>query len=325
MAEGSKKGTVDEDGVTEENTTFETAIRASQRERIPTLKGEEYQRQLLQRDYSTASRAWRKQANIAEAVLADSADVVALQHERSMLEGRMDDLANMQVKFCALFSGEQSSTYEQWCRIHQKILTDLNTRISKLMDDRSSANSKRSLRSRTSGKSTSTKTSNSSLRRRSKMLARKARLETELKFHDVEIKKMADLKKQEDELKQFQIAKQLAATEAEIEAVAKVESNFSIDLNVENISKLPDDGSSRERVKKYVESQHTINNKGLSTLPVDINICGSMVSKTPATDIDSKDRVTPGNDSNPLSLPIPTAHPNFILPTPPSAVSHGET
>ena len=53
MAEEFKMGTVDEDGVNEEKTAFETGIRESQREKIPTLKGEEYQRQLLQRDYSS--------------------------------------------------------------------------------------------------------------------------------------------------------------------------------------------------------------------------------------------------------------------------------
>ncbi|CAB4035179.1 Hypothetical predicted protein, partial [Paramuricea clavata] len=236
----------------------------------------------------------------------------------------MDDLANTQIKFGGLVSQEQSTTYEQWYRIHQNILSDLNTRISKLMDDRSSAISKRSHRSKTSGKSTSTKTSNSSLRRKSEMLAKKARLETKLKFHDAEIKKMAELKRQEDELKHFRIAKELAATNAEIEAVAKVESNYSIELNLENISKLPDDDNSGERVKQYLESQHTINNKGLSTLPVDIDICGSIVSKTLATGINSKDQVTPGNDLNPLSPLIPTTHPSFILPTPPLAVSQGE-
>jgi hypothetical protein len=61
-----------------------------------------------------------KTANIAEAVLADSADVFALQYERSILSGRMDDLANTQIQFGGLFSGKQSITYEQWCRIHKK-------------------------------------------------------------------------------------------------------------------------------------------------------------------------------------------------------------
>ena len=46
-----------------------------------------------------------------------------------------------------------------------------------------------------------------------------------------------------------------------------------------------------------MESQHTINNKGLSSFPVDVNICGSMDSKTSATDIELKDHVTPVNDS----------------------------
>ena len=54
------------------------------------------------------------------------------------------------------------------------------------------------------------------LRLKSEMLVKKARLETQLKFHDVEVRKMADLKRQEDELKHFQIAKELAVTNAEI-------------------------------------------------------------------------------------------------------------
>lgn len=37
MAEGSKKGTVDEDGVTEENTTFETGIvQVNEKEYLPS-------------------------------------------------------------------------------------------------------------------------------------------------------------------------------------------------------------------------------------------------------------------------------------------------
>ena len=119
---------MDEDDNVEENTPIETSIRASRPERIPTLKGEEYQRLLLQRDYSIASRAWRKQATKAEAVLADSCDVPALQHEISILAGRMDDLANAKINLGVLFSDEQASIYEQWCYLHQRISSDLNMR-----------------------------------------------------------------------------------------------------------------------------------------------------------------------------------------------------
>ena len=119
-------------------------------------------------------------------------------------------------------------------------------RISKLMDDQYTAISQRLRRSKTSG----SKTSNSSLRRKSEMPVKKAILETQLKFHDVEVRKMADLKRQEDELKHFQVAKELAVTDAEIEAVTEAESDFCVELNRENISRLPDDGCSQERVKK---------------------------------------------------------------------------
>ena len=90
------------------------------------------------------------------------------------------------------------------------------------------------------------------------MLVKVARLGIKLKFHEIEKEKTAGLKRHEDELKKLQIMKELAATQAEIEAVAKAEEHCSIDLNVVNISKLPDDGNSQERVKKFVQSQHTL-------------------------------------------------------------------
>ena len=71
-----------------------------------------------------------------------------------------------------------------------------------------------------------------------------------------------------------------------------------------------------------MESQHTIDNKGLSSLPVDMNICGSMANKTTATDIELKDHVASDNESTLLSPSIPTVPPNFVLPTCQSAVQY---
>ena len=75
----------------------EPGPRMSQRSRVPTTKGKEYQDYQLQRDYVTAVRAWRKQANKAEAVLVDSNDVELLQQERTKLDSRMDDLSEIQM------------------------------------------------------------------------------------------------------------------------------------------------------------------------------------------------------------------------------------
>ena len=83
--------------------------RLSQRQRVPTHKGKEYQQHLLERDYTTAVRAWRRQANKAESALADSADVDLLQQERAKLESRMDDLTNSYLSLNEVDYNEASS------------------------------------------------------------------------------------------------------------------------------------------------------------------------------------------------------------------------
>ena len=90
-------------------------------------------------------------------------------------------------------------------------------------------------------------------------MAKAARLNTELKFHELEREKLAVLEKQKDELKRLQIMKELAATQAEIEAVVQVENGPNSGLNITNISKLVEDTSARERVEQYVKSQDVSN------------------------------------------------------------------
>ena len=53
------------------------------------------------------------------------------------------------------------------------------------------------------------------------MAAKAARLQAELKFHDVESLKTAPLKKQEDEIKKLQMVKELTSTHAEMQAVTR--------------------------------------------------------------------------------------------------------
>ena len=55
------------------------------------------------------------------------------------------------------------------------------------------------------------------------MLAKAARLGAELKLHDIESEKVAAVKRQESDIKKLQMIKELTATTAEIEAVAKLE------------------------------------------------------------------------------------------------------
>ena len=81
------------------------------------------------------------------------------------------------------------------------------------------------------------------------MLAKATRLGDELKFHDLKSEKVAVLKRQENDIKKLQIIKELAATTAEIEAVAKIkEEDYERDLPGE-------DEDPYGRIHEYLQSQ----------------------------------------------------------------------
>ena len=84
------------------------------------------------------------------------------------------------------------------------------------------------------------------------MLTRAAKLETELKFLDAESEKAAELKK-------IQLMKQLATSQAQIEAVAKLDENHEFDLAVE-ANLLEPVVSPHERVLAYLENQTNAGN-----------------------------------------------------------------
>ena len=169
------------------------------------------------------------------------------------------------------------------------------------------------------------------------MLVKVARLGIKLKFHEIEKEKTAGLIRHEDELKKLQIMKELAATQAEIEAVAKAEEHCSIDWSVENISKLPDDGNSQERVKKFVHPQHTLDGDSGSP-PVDTKIERTVINKDES--VNTKPNVTFGSyldthyllpsvpsrkDLNPSAPPFAIESTSLQPPAPTSVKFHPET
>ena len=172
-------------------------------------------------------RAWQRQASKAESTLADTHSVELLQQERTMLISRMDDLANAYIRYVTEVTHNEASNYDNLCKTHHGILNDLNKRISRLNDDRSSTASKQSRRSSKPRKSF--ESTSSAVQRKTEMMAKAARLNTELKFHELERERSAVLEKQKDELKRLQIMKELGATQAEIEAVVQVETAQILD------------------------------------------------------------------------------------------------
>ena len=79
------------------------------------------------------------------------------------------------------------------------------------------------------------------------MLAKATRLGTEVKFHNIESKKVTALKNQESDIKKLQMIKELATATAEIKAVAKLkEEDLKPDLPEED---------PYSQIHKYLQSQ----------------------------------------------------------------------
>ena len=146
------------------------------------------------------------------------------------------NLTNAYRKLIDVLDSKESKSnaaenYETCLRETEEICRSLNEQISRLQyekreqrDERKSVYSKRSGQSRSSRKSRKlSHFSSSSLPGKAEMLAKATRLGAELKFHNLESEKVTALKRQESDIKKLQIIKELAATTAEIEAIAKIE------------------------------------------------------------------------------------------------------
>ena len=119
------------------------------------------------------------------------------------------------------------------------------------------------------------------------MATKAARLQTELKFHDVESKETATLKRQEDEVKKLQMIKELAATKAELDAISKIAEGYE-DVGHPNEKLLPNDDCREEQLENYLQSQLNCvlqNTASSSTLPATNTTSASYVDVKANTNV----------------------------------------
>ena len=153
---------------------------------------------------------------------------------------------------------QQNRLYDFNNHKNRGALRSLNEKIATLQiqgDDLSSIHSSWSKQSRVSRRSKHSTTSISSVEKRAEMAAGAARLEAKLNFHDVESLKTATLKKQEDEIKKLKMVKELAATNAEMEAVDKIQRERYGGFNSLCDEVLSKDNGSEEHLHEYLQSQ----------------------------------------------------------------------
>ena len=237
----------------------EENVRKCSRERRMTEKGLDYRKQLLERDRNSALKIWKDQLQTARSLVSTSDDVRVLQREVFRLETRMEDLTKLSHKLNDLQDPEERSKdmedHGMWLHENMEVTRSLNIKICELqsdVNDRVSLYSKRSRRSSSSSKS---KNSSLSIPIRAQMMARAARLGAELRFHDIERDKVAALKRQEEDIKKLQIMRELAATNAELEAVTKIEEEeFGVTINKTDDLGLPEDDA-HSRIEEYLKSQ----------------------------------------------------------------------
>ena len=233
-----------------------------------------------------------------------------LQQERGKLEAHMEDLTNTNEEYFAALECEEKrlkehERYENLDYDNQTTLRSLSHRISDLelqREDGRSVCSKRSIQSkcsRTSDGSKMTAASSSSVLKRAEMAAKAARLGAELKFHDIESQKTVTLKKQEDEVKKVQMMKELAATQAELEAVIKVEEEQYGALNKDK--SLPNDSCADDQLERYLLSQmNSILQTPSPSCPLSVpNDSGPNATPAPISRVKAETNITCANGPDP--------------------------
>ena len=184
--------------------------RESMHPRGLTEKGKEYRKGLLQRELSRVLKLWRRELENSKSALTDTLDISILQERRSALELCMSELTATHDTLADILNANELSEsfkrYKIWYTEHRKMFKMLNDKIFDARSDRDERHSLISSRSRQSHLS-----GQSSIAKRAEMLTKAARLNTELKFLDVEQDKAAELKK-------IQLMKEIASNQAEIEA-----------------------------------------------------------------------------------------------------------
>ena len=227
------------------------------RTRQQTAKGKEFQIELLKDHTASAQRAWRKQLNKIENVLADSENASLLQSERILLETKMEILVEAHERLDEAlednFDEKHVATqkFETWEHEHTDALRRLNQRISELKQEERSLRSSRSgrtSRGQRSSKASSTPTSD----RKADMAAKVAKLKTELIFAEAEAERAAALKEHEEKLKRLQLKKELAVAKAEMDAVTKVEEN-EFGMRLEDL--IPEVTGKDDLLQSYLKTQ----------------------------------------------------------------------
>ena len=216
---------------------------------------------LLEDQRSSTQRSWRRQLNKIENCLANLNEPDTLQSEQNFLESKMEILISAHERLTDALTDLEAKRaaqekLEALDQEHSDALKRVNHQIAESKNKRGSAISSKTGPSNLSSKGlrttrsrTSNKTSRSSctIDRKTEMAVKLAKLKTELDFAETDAKKISDLKK-------FQLTKDLAIAEAEMNAISTVEER-DLDFHEERGDLLPKASYKCDLLENYLTTQ----------------------------------------------------------------------
>ncbi len=253
------------------------------RKRTLTAKGLKYRQEIAEVDFKSSIRLWRRQLTNLQSLMLTTLDFEELQRERGKFEARIEDVRDAHKRILDVLENEDpglniSNKYDHCINESQKVIDRLDDKMAELRTRDFDSRSQMSHRSRStrsafdhhvasrksySSRSKSIRSSQKSHSRsttllpseKREMVAKAARLQAELEYHDVEVKGAAELQKKKDDIKKLMMLKELAVTNAEIEAVNKVEEE-EFGFPSLNQRSLQDNADNRDdRLHNYLETQ----------------------------------------------------------------------
>ena len=242
-------------------------IRRSTRVRVPTERGLDYQLPLRKKNYNQCKKKLEDKLNALDMSWTELSDAEALRKERTFIEDYRKALMEGSSEFVLLLPSEYANDVARETDYLNRQAMELRKRIGERIFELE----KVELRSRRSGKTSSSKKSSRSSKHSSasqislmkiKTMTELAKRKVEMQYARIEAQKQMEMQRKKFEIEEIQRLKSYESAKAEADAVAKIEDEEGNPklLNLDQFGITKDD--KEERTRNYVSSLTTLSSTG---------------------------------------------------------------
>ena len=242
-------------------------IRRSTRVRVPTERGLDYQLPLRKKNYNQCKKKLEDKLNALDMSWTELSDAEALRKERTFIGDYRKALTEGSSEFVLLLPSEYANDVARETDYLNRQAMELRKRIGERIFELE----KVELRSRRSGKTSSSKKSSRSSKHSSasqislmkiKTMTELAKRKVEMQYARIEAQKQMEMQRKKFEIEEIQRLKSYESAKAEADAVAKIEDEEGNPklLNLDQFGITKD--NKEERTRNYVSSLTTLSSTG---------------------------------------------------------------